>query len=472
MVPPLFDGGKTRPHANRRPPRTPGLVDVSKYLERAEDQLKRKDFDGAMTLYEEILRIDPDSGDARRGLRRAALKKHEKSYPSAFLRSILIAGPSLSGFFAGLFRSRSGVAQACERALKHDPRNVRLNLKLGHALLALGHRKSAEAAFQVVTEFDPEDVDSLKTLGRLYYENKRPEEALSCFERVLKIDPRDQEAGKMRKNLAAEGAIHSGGFQGAKSSRDVAKSQAQLDELEKRQRIVAAEGDLAATATTQEAAAAKNENDPAAWIELGKTRVRLGEYDAAVDAFLRASKLPDAPAEAADLAGDARLARLQKRVEEAEASKEEGATDRLRRLRKDLVRLQAEEYRRRVDARPTDAALRFKLGRALLDDGDVDAAIGELQHAVKDPRHRVASLAHLGRAFGEKGLHDLAVKQYQEAADAVPSMNDLKKDLLYRLAEAEERRGRKEQALEVFKRIYEADIAFKDVGRRIDALKT
>lgn len=448
------------------------MVDVTKYLERAEDQLKRRDFDGAMALFEEILRLDPDCGDARRGLRRSAIRKHEKSYPSAFSRGILNFGPGISCFFAKLFRSNGGVASACERALKNDPRNVRLNLKLGNALLALGHRRSAEAAFQVVTECDPEDVESLKILGQLYYENKRLEEALACFERVLKIDPRDQDAVKMRKNLAAEGAIQSGGFQNAKNSRDVAKNQAQMAELEKRSRLVEAEEDLAGIVKSLEQKAEASPADAAAWIELGKAKSRAVDLDGAVEAFLRAVKLGGTTAtEAADLAGDARMARLQKRLDEAAASKEDGATDRAKRLRIDLVRLQVDEFRRRVAERPTEPSLRYKLAKALLDDGETDAAVGELQQSVKDARHRVASLALLGRAFADKGLLDLAVKQYQEAADAVPAMNDLKKDLLYRLADAEERRGRKEEASVVFKRIYEADIAFRDVGKRIEALK-
>jgi tetratricopeptide (TPR) repeat protein len=276
----------------------------------------------------------------------------------------------------------------------------------------------------------------------------------------------------MRKNLAAEGAIQSGGFQNAKSSRDLAKNQAQMADLEKRSRLVEAEEDLAGAVKALEAAAEKSPADPAAWIELGKTKARAGDLDGAVEAFLRAAKLPGPSAsEAAELLGDARMNRLQKRIDEAQASGEEGAPDRAKRLRRDLVTLQVEEFRRRVTERPTEAALRFKLARALLDDGETDAAVAELQQSVKDARHRVASLALLGRAFAEKGLLDLAVKQYQEAAEAVPSMNDLKKDLLYRLADAEERRGRKTEASEVFKRIYEADIAFRDVGKRIEALK-
>jgi tetratricopeptide (TPR) repeat protein len=445
------------------------LVDVTKYLERAEEQLKRKDFDGAMALFEEILRLDPDSGEARRGLRRSALKKFEKSYPSAVERGVRNMGPAIARFFAGLFRSHAGVASACEKALRNDPKNVKLNLRLGRALLASGHRKSAEAAFQVVTEFDPEDVESLKILGGLLYEGKRIDESLQCFERVLKIDPRDQEASKMRKNLAAEGAIRSGGFQDAKSSRDVAKSKSQIDELEKRSRMVASEEDLAAAAKDLAKAAEAEPQNPLGWIELGKARARLGEHDDAVDAFLKASKLENAPDETADLLGDARLARLQKRIEETSA--EADSADRVKRLKGDLVRLQVEEFRRRVGAKPTEVALRYRLAKALLEDGDLDAAAAELQQCVKDPRHRTAALTLLGRVFAEKGLLDLAAKQYQEAADAFGSMTDAKKDVLYRLADLEERRGRKAEAAQVFKTIYEADIAFRDVGKRIEALK-
>ena len=45
------------------------MVDVSKYIERAEQEVKRRNYDHAMTLYRDILQIDPDCGDARSGIR-------------------------------------------------------------------------------------------------------------------------------------------------------------------------------------------------------------------------------------------------------------------------------------------------------------------------------------------------------------------------------------------------------------------
>ena len=122
------------------------MVDVTKYLERADAEVKRRNFDGAMVLYAEILRLDPDAGEARRGLRRAALKKHEKSYPGALTRAFSNLMPSIGVAFASMFKAHQSVVNFAESALKNDPRNLKFNLKLGHALLRLGHKKSAEAA--------------------------------------------------------------------------------------------------------------------------------------------------------------------------------------------------------------------------------------------------------------------------------------------------------------------------------------
>jgi tetratricopeptide (TPR) repeat protein len=445
------------------------LVDVTKYLERADAEVKRKNFDGAMVLYAEILRLDPDAGEARRGLRKAALKKHEKSYPSAITRAVTNFVPSVGLAFASMFKAHQSVVNFAESALKNDPRNLKFNLRLGHALLRLGHKKSAEAAFQVVTEFNDSDVESLKILGQLYYEGRRHEDALKCYERVLKINPRDQEAGKMRKNLAAEGAIETGGFQTAKSARDIAKSQAQLSTAERDQRIVKTGADLEAMIQDLEAEVEKNPANLESTIKLAKAQAQRHAFDQAVDLLVSASKRFPDNAEVGDLLGETRLLRLDRRLDEArKASK---PADEIARLEAELLRLQTDEARRRVTARPTDLAGRFRLGRYLLQGGEVDQAIEQLQQAVKDPRHKIAALHLLGKGFAKKGILDLAAKEFNEAAEAIHGMGDQKKEILYDLGLVHERQGQKDRALDIYKRIFETDIGFRDVGRKIEALK-
>jgi tetratricopeptide (TPR) repeat protein len=446
------------------------LVDVTKYLERADTEVKRKNFDGAMALYAEILRLDPDAGEARRGLRRAALKKHEKSYPGALSRAMTNLVPSVGIAFASMFKANQSIVNLAESALKNDPKNLKFNLRLGHALLRLGHKKSAEAAFHVVTEINDHDVESLKVLGQLYYDARRHDEALKCYERALKINPRDQEAGKMRKNLAAEGAIQTGGFQTAKSARDLAKSEKDLSAGERDQRIVKTGAELDALVQELEAEVEKNPANLDATLRLVKSESQRHAYDKAVDLLVAASRRFPENAEITDLLGETRVTRLERRLEEARKASQ--PADAIDRLEKELLALQTEEARRRVTAHPTDLPARFRLGRFLLQAEEVDPAIEQLQQAVKDPRHRVACLHLLGRAFAKKGILDLAAKEFQEAADAIHGMGEQKKQILYDLGLVNERQGRKEQALDVYKRIFENDIGFKDVGKKIDALKT
>jgi tetratricopeptide (TPR) repeat protein len=174
------------------PLRFPSVVDVSKFIERAEQEVKRRNFDHAMSLYREILNLDPDCGEARSGARRAAFKKFEKRYPSALERGALNLPVNLMLPFARLFRAHQWTANLCESALSRDPKNPKLNHRLGHALLALGHRKGALAAFETVAEFDNRDSESLKIHGRLYADQKELEKALECYEKALNINPRDQ----------------------------------------------------------------------------------------------------------------------------------------------------------------------------------------------------------------------------------------------------------------------------------------
>ena len=47
---------------------------------------------------------------------------------------------------------------------------------------------------------------------------------------------------------------------------------------------------------------------------------------------------------------------------------------------------------------------------------------------------------------------------------------DRAKDITYRLGELQQRRGAKDEAKREFMKIYEVDIAYKDVAARISAL--
>lgn len=449
-------------------------MDVSKHLERAEKEAAKKNYDGAVLVYDQIIALDPDCGPARLGKRRASLKKFAKDYPSAGALAIKTLGAKIGVGLGRVLRLNGLVARCAESALTHDPKNVGMNLALGQALLRLGHKSGAEAAFAIVAEFDDRDVESLKTLGRLYYETKKWEDSLRCFERVLELAPRDQEATKMRKNLAAEGAIKTGGFEGAGSTRDLAKSKEQMDELEKRQRMVTSSDEIEHSIKKLQDDLKAKPDDFDGWIKLGTLAQQNRDLKTAVSALERAKGLRPDDFETSTRYGDAKLADLDHRIREAKeaaAKGDEDADDLLRRLTRERRSFRVDEFQRRVKAQPTDLGLRYLFGQCLLEDGQIDEAIAEFQLAVKDPKKKFQSMTLLGQAFLKKGMGDLAIKQLSGALEGAGGISDRTKEIAYSLATAYEQSGAPKDALETFVKIYEIDISYRDVGKKIEGLR-
>ena len=449
-------------------------MDVTKHIDRAEKEVTRKNFDLAISLFDQILALDPDNGPSRSGKRRAELKKFAKAYPSAFGISIKNCGHSFMIGFGRLVRMHGMVSRQAEKALSNDPRNVKLNLALGQALLKAGHKNGAEAAFAVVAEFDPNDIESLKTLGRLYYDAKKWDQSLECYERVLKVSPRDQESMKMRKNLAAEGAIKTGGFEAATSARDLARSKEQMDQLEKRQKLVKTSEDLDDAIVDLEKEIQDDAENADLHARLGSLHFQKRQLNEAAAAFEEALRLRPDDYETSTRLGDVRLLDFDHRIrslkEEVQAG-EDGADDMLRRLVKERRSFRVDEFRRRVSAHPTDTSLRYKLGQYLLEDDQLDEAVAEFQLVVKDPRRKYHAMTLMGRAFLKKGMGDLAVKQLTQALEGTGGVNEKNLEIVYALAQAYADLNQREDALNCYMQIYEIDISFKDVARRIEALK-
>jgi tetratricopeptide (TPR) repeat protein len=66
-------------------------------------------------------------------------------------------------------------------------------------------------------------------------------------------------------------------------------------------------------------------------------------------------------------------------------------------------------------------------------------------------------------------MFDLAARALQSAVKEKPIFDDEKKDLIYNLGSVFESWGKKDEAIEQFKQIYEVDIGYRDVGAKVDA---
>ena len=442
-------------------------MDLSKYLENAADAVKRRNFSLAVKIYGQVLQIQPDFGEARAGLRRALFQKVAQK-PASKLTAIAVGGPSLLvAEVCRLLGRHAAAARAYERYLVHDPLAEGPNVRLGHSLRRAGHARSALAVFEAYAGQEPRCLEACRAAGALFYEQGKMQEALAMYEQALKVDPRDQESLKARKNLAAEGALRSSGIENAQSSRELIKDKEQQRQLERQERLQMSAEEIEQELEQLEPQLQEKPDDRKLLRRVARLREMAKDLAGALDLIERLQQLEPADGELAALAGDLRIRLQEQMVQKAEKRGDEAAAARARAA---LAELRVGEARRKVERNPADLAARFELGAGLLQTGDTDAAIAELQQAVKDPRKKNEALFLLGKAFQQKDLPELALGQFDKAMQAAGN-GALAKEALYEMGQICSDLGKREDALRHFTRILEQDIAFRDVAQRVERMK-
>ncbi len=449
-------------------------MDVSKHLEKAGEALRKKNFDYAISLYHQVLQLKPDHGEARRELRQALVRRAEYKKVPPFI-ALLQGAPSRLGMLIGkVLKNRGQVVLAAENYLKNDPRNRSVNWSLGEALEAAGHRNGAVAVWEFLGEDEQVGDEALKRAGALYYQLQQMEKALGCYEAVLKRSPRDSEAEKMRKNLAAEGVLSSGSYDPTRSSRELARDQKQVKELEASQKFVTTEDERELLRSKLAEALAADPSDKRSRRALVDHHVKGKEFARAVEVLEEGLAADPDATELRDRLGEVRILGFEQELRRTKALADRGdeaAKTDLVDLTREKREFEVEEFTRRVKDHPTDLEQRYRLGRLLLETGETDKAIENLQHSVKDPRRRVESLLGLGRAFESKGMLDLATKQLTGALDAVDAGSDRATEITYALGVLSERTGDLAAAKARYESIYERDIHYKDVAARLEKVR-
>jgi tetratricopeptide (TPR) repeat protein len=143
--------------------------------------------------------------------------------------------------------------------------------------------------------------------------------------------------------------------------------------------------------------------------------------------------------------------------------------DELNNLREQRATTLLEVAKKRVDDNPTDLLLRYEYGEVLMKAGKFTDAIPELQRARQNPNVRLKAMNLLGQCFVEKSMLDLAASTFKGAASELIAMDNLKKEITYKLAMVLEKMGKKEEYIEALKQIYEVDYGYLDVAQRVES---
>jgi tetratricopeptide (TPR) repeat protein len=143
--------------------------------------------------------------------------------------------------------------------------------------------------------------------------------------------------------------------------------------------------------------------------------------------------------------------------------------DQVAKLQAEKLNFQTAECQKRVEKYPTDLAIRYEMGVLNFQAGKINEAMQEFQKARGNPHKRLAAMGYLAQCYGRKKMFDMAARTLQEAIKEKPTFDDEKKELVYNLGSMLENMGKKEEAIEQFKIIYEMDMGYKDVAAKVDA---
>jgi len=443
-------------------------VDFSKHIQKAEEALRRRNYDFAVELYRQLLDLNPDLGPARAGLRQAIRKRSEGKRGGKFLRSVGGAVPLAKARTMLKLGRYAAAADALEDFLAGQPLDEEANLMLGSALEKAGHLQSACAVFEFLAEIAPDNPEGLKRAGAMMRSTGDPGRAIEYYERALEADPRDRDALKARKDLAAETALTDSGLDQVAHSRELIRDKDKARLLERDHRRHRTEEELREELDQLRGRLGEDGRDHETRLAMAAIHDRLGESEEAGELVERLLSYRELPPAIRNKAGELHVRAMKRRI--AGASKR-GEEELANQLEAELQDFELGDLRRRVELEPADASLRLRLGKRLLHLGELDSAAAELQRAISDHRARGEALFYLGQCFQKKGLSDLARSQYTAALEGLPGASDRAKEILYNLGAISEAEGNATLARSFFVRIYEVDIGYRDVAEKMEQLK-
>lgn len=441
------------------------------FTNRGRQALETGRYDLAVDMLMEAVAAAPDVLEARRLLRTAQIANFRKNGKAGF-------GAKLGYMLArqkilGLAKKGKGVeamAEAekllCQNPLDAD--NIEAAVK---AAEAAGKADHAAISIEAAYECSNKDPSLLERVATYYTMAKRWDKARDAYQKLSELKPGDQRVMQLLKNAEAQATMNAGweqtagkkgGFQNLIANKEQAK---RLDQANKAV-VTGSDADaLIAEKLAQIEKEPKNMNYRRALARLYVQNKRFAE---AIDCLSKAIEA----AGSMDPELDRMLSqtRVQYYDQQIDALKAEGKTEEAEQLEGEKNQFVFDDLAARVERYPNDLHLRYELGVQYFTYGYYDEALEHLQLAQKSPKDRLWALYYLAMCFLMKGQSDMAVMQLETARDQIPTMDDLKKKVVYRLGLCAEEAGDLEKAYQYYKDVYSTDVGFEDLSDRMLAV--
>ncbi|MGB0373242.1 MAG: tetratricopeptide repeat protein [Opitutales bacterium] len=429
----------------------------------------------AVPICSDILKRFPGLYDVRKILRTAQKRMNGNSGGVKKFFAKVTSAPFALGSAGRIKKDPNKVIESAEALLADDPSNVAAHRILGQAAEELGYHNTAIFAYECVREVEPDNVENLKSLAEALIEVGRNKESIALCDTILARSPADGDAQNIIRKASVAQSMEKGKWEEDKDFRDKLKDEDEAVRLEQASRSVTGEDalrDLIAEALKKAEKEPENLN---VLRELTTNYRKLADYDNALLWIGKARSLESGKSDVAlekleiQIIVESKEAFIEEKLEVLESDPSNAAA------RKEVETAQGELFETRykfaeslVERYPNEYGYRFEFGELLLEKGELDQAIAQFQVSQRNPKVRIQSLLNLGKAFKAKKIFDLAAEQLSSANSELKIMNEIKKEVMYELANCFELKGDGERAIEEYKKLYSADIGYRDVAQKID----
>ena len=441
------------------------------FTNRGRQALESGRYDLAVDMLMEAVAAAPDVLETRKLLRAAQIANFRRNGKAGF-------GAKLGYMMArqkimGLVKKGQGaeaMAEA-EKLLSQNPLdadNIEVAVK---AAEAAGKADHAAISIEAAYECSNKDPSLLERVATYYTMAKRWDKARDAYQKLSELKPGDQRIMQLLKNTEAQATMNAGweqsagkkgGFQNLIANKEQAKK---LDQANKAMVVGDDAEALIAEKIAQIEKEPKNMNFRRA---LARIYIQNKRYAEAVECLSAAIEA----AGAMDPELDRMLSqtRVQYYDQQIDALKAEGNEEAAAELEGEKNQFVFDDLAARVERYPNDLHLRYELGVQYFTYEYYDEALEHLQLAQKSPKDRLWALYYLAMCFLMKGQTDMAVMQLETARDQIPTMDDLKKKVVYQLGLCAESQGDLEKAYQYYKDVYSTDVGFEDLSDRMLAV--
>jgi len=453
------------------------MADVEGLFLRGKEAADRGNYDYAITLFIDALRISPNHRNTRIALRGCEMERFRargggiKAKLLGFLKGI---GPFILMY---LPRHPAATMNLCEKYLRNDPTNVIVLRKLGAACEKLGHLDAAADTLEFARQRSPRSLGVLRQLGNVHHKAGAYDKAVRCFQEVVAVKPDDREATQRVKDISAESHLKRSHMEEAESFRDSLRDTETTDRMLQEEHVVRSADHRGTEIERLKKAAEESPDDAKAFAALGDAYYKNDQFTEAERAYAKAFEIGKRFGMREKM-GDARIRRLEHAEAQAKDLAETGdpiARAKYREARQRRLEFCVKEYAFRRQHHPTDMKLCFRLGQYYFELGgeeNVSKAVQEFQQAMSNMSLKVQAQYMLGRCFAlnPKTL-DMAREQFSQALEHLDTpTGQLGKQITYEMAAIDEKSGKTDQALALYKKIFSVDAGFKDVSKKIQTL--